>query len=60
MAVDSLKEELKKENVKIQDDDIFIINESVKRIKGFVEALQKLKEPDFTKYALDNKMLKID
>jgi hypothetical protein len=39
---------------------LYIVEESIKRIKGFVETLQNLKNPEFTKYALDNKMLKLD
>jgi sigma-B regulation protein RsbU (phosphoserine phosphatase) len=56
MTIDGIAEEIP-EKFK---DDLYIVEESIKRIKGFVETLQNLKNPEFTKYALDNKMLKLD
>ncbi len=56
MTIENVAEELP-EKFK---DDLYIVEESIKRIKGFVEALQNLKNPEFTKYALDNKILKLD
>lgn len=58
MSIESLKDELNqnKEGVK---DDLFIVDESLKRIQEFVKALQNLKSAEIMNYALDNKMLKI-
>jgi len=58
MSIDSLKDEInvKKDGI---EDDIFVIDESLKRIQEFVKALQKLQSPEIMDYALDNKMLKI-
>ncbi len=58
MSIDSLKEELGKAN-ESTTEDIYIIEESLKRIHEFVKALQNLKSAETTNYALDNKMLKI-
>ena len=58
MSIDSLKEELGKAN-ESTTEDIYIIEESLKRIQEFVKALQNLKSAETTNYALDNKMLKI-
>ena len=58
MSIDSLKEELGKAN-ESTTEDIYIIEESLKRIHEFVKALQNLKSAETTSYALDNKMLKI-
>lgn len=60
MSLESLETELKEEKKNTHDDDFFIMKESIERIKKFVEALQNLQDPEFTKYALDNKMLKIE
>ena len=58
MSLDTLKDEidLEKESV---NEDLFVIEESLKRIQGFVKALQNLQNPEVMDYALDNKMLKI-
>ncbi len=58
MSIESLKDEIdtKKEDVA---DDIFVIDESLKRIQEFVKALQKLNSTEVLDYALNNKMLKI-
>jgi hypothetical protein len=58
MSIESLKDEIntKKEGV---EEDLFVIDESLKRIQEFVKALQKLQSPEIMNYALDNKMLKI-
>jgi len=58
MSIESLKDEIdtKKENLA---DDIFVIDESLKRIQEFVKALQKLNSAEVLDYALNNKMLKI-
>ncbi|MGD8777649.1 MAG: response regulator [Ignavibacteria bacterium] len=60
MSVQSLQQELEETAKANYKDDFFIINESIDRIKKFVETLQNLENPEFTKYALSNKMLKLD
>ncbi|MCX6152213.1 MAG: response regulator [Ignavibacteriales bacterium] len=60
MALKNLEQELevsKKENLK---DDFYIINESIDRIKKFVEALSKLESPEVVAYIKDSKMIKIN
>ena len=54
--LNDLNDNLKEAN----KEDIFVIEESIKRIKTFVEALQNIQNPEFEGYALDNKMLKMD
>ena len=58
MSIESLKNEIDttKENL---TDDIYVIDESLKRIQEFVKALQKLNSAEVLDYALNNKMLKI-
>ncbi len=58
MSIESLKEEIDNKNKSTQED-IFIIEESLKRIQKFVKALQELKSAETTDYTSDNKMLKI-
>lgn len=60
MSIESLKSELDEKKLSELEDDFFIIKEATGRIKKFVEALQNLQNPEFTQYALDNKMLKIE
>ncbi len=58
MSLNSLKDEIdqNKEDIK---DDLFIMDESIKRIQEFVKALQKLQSSEVMDYALDKKMIKI-
>ena len=58
ISIDSLKEEIDLKNDGIEED-IYVVDESLKRIEEFVKALQKLQSPEIMDYALDNKMLKI-
>ena len=58
MSLDSLKGEIDKKNDDVKDD-LFIIDESIKRIQEFVKALQKLQNSEVMDYTLDNKMIKI-
>ncbi len=58
MSIESLKEEIDNKSESTQED-IFIIEESLKRIQKFVKALQELKSAETTDYTSDNKMLKI-
>ncbi len=60
MSFVTLQSELndaQKSNLK---EEIFVIEESIKRIQSFVKALQNLETPSTTEYLPDNKMLKID
>jgi len=58
MSIDTLKDELDKSN-ESTNEDLFIIEESLRRIQEFVKALQKLQSAEIMNYALDNKMLNI-
>lgn len=60
MSAQNLQFELSDSEKSVHEDDFTIIFESVKRISKSVEALKNLQNPEFTKYALDNKILKID
>jgi len=59
VTLQDLKSELA-ENGKKFDEDFFIIEESIKRIQKFVDALKNLQSPEMKDYALGNKMLDID
>ena len=41
-------------------EDFFLINESIERIKKFVEALTNLQNPETVEYVKDSKMIKIE
>ncbi len=58
MSIDTLKTEIDSSN-ESTNEDLFIIDESLKRIQEFVKALQKLQSAEIMDYALDNKMLNI-
>ncbi|MEE9432525.1 MAG: response regulator [Melioribacteraceae bacterium] len=58
MSVDTLKTELDSSN-ESANEDLYVIEESLKRIQEFVRALQKLQSAEIMNYALDNKMLNI-
>lgn len=60
MAAKSIEDEVFEINKEQFEDDVFVMNESINRIKKFVEYLQKIDKPEFIEYALENKMLKID
>ncbi len=59
VTLEDLKSELA-ENGKKFDEDFYIIEESIKRIQKFVDALKNLQSPEMKDYALGNKMLNID
>ncbi len=59
VTLQDLKSELA-ENGKEFDEDFYIIEESIKRIQKFVDALKNLQSPEMKDYALGNKMLDID
>lgn len=60
MSISTLQSEMNSDEAEKYKDDLFIINQSIERIKKFVEALKNLQNPEVIKYALENKMLKID
>jgi len=60
MAQKNLEIELsakEKNNIK---EDIYVINESIERIKKFVDALINIKNPEIIQYAQNNRMIKFD
>jgi nitrogen-specific signal transduction histidine kinase len=60
MALSNLKEEIPDSELENIKEDFYVIDQSIDRIKKFVEALKKLDKPEFTEYVANNKMLKID
>ena len=58
MSLESIKENLNI-NAEGVEEDLFVVDESLKRIQEFVKALQKLQSSEIMDYALDKKMLKI-
>ena len=60
MTVHEFKKELSHESISAHEEDFYIIEESIKRIQKFVDALKNLQSPEMMDYALGNKMLKID
>ena len=60
MSLESLESEIEEDKKEKIQEDFYIIEESIKRIKQFVEALQNLKNPELTDYTPNKKMLKFD
>ncbi|MDP4172817.1 MAG: response regulator [Bacteroidota bacterium] len=59
MSVKTLQEELDSSKAKKVEDDFYIINESIERIKKFVQALVNLENPEIVNYTSDSKMIRI-
>ncbi|MEI7812244.1 MAG: response regulator [Ignavibacteria bacterium] len=59
MSLKSLQEEVQSPKIDKFEDDFYIINESIERIKQFVRTLVNLENPEIVNYTLDSKMLKI-
>ncbi len=59
MSVKSIESELSDDEKKKHEEDFYIVNEAISRIKKFAEALNNLENPEFINYAKDSKMLKI-
>lgn len=59
MTVKTLEGELEAAKKKNLAEDFYVINESIERIKKFVEALVNLENPEIVNYTTDSKMLKI-
>jgi CheY-like chemotaxis protein len=60
MSLKSLEEELDNSKKQNLSEDFYVINESIERIKKFVEALRNLENPEMVNYTSENKMIKID
>lgn len=59
MSVTTLQEELESTKTKRFEDDFYVINESIERIKKFVQALVNLENPEIVNYTSDSKMIRI-
>jgi len=59
MTIKNVEEELKKNGQEKYSDDFFIVNESISRIKSFVNELINLENPTIIDYSDDNKMIDI-
>lgn len=60
MSIKNVDEELKNNTQEKYKDDFFIINESISRIKSFVNELINLENPTMIHYSDDNKMIDIN
>ncbi|MGE5432453.1 MAG: response regulator [Syntrophomonadaceae bacterium] len=60
MSLRSLETEMEAAKMKKPDEDFYVINESIERIKNFVQALINLENPEIVSYTPDSKMLKIN
>lgn len=60
MSLKSLETEMETAKMKKPDEDFYVINESIERIKKFVQALINLENPEIVSYTPDSKMLKIN
>jgi len=60
MTLKELQTELDQAKINNYQEDFYVINESIERIKKFVEALVNLDNPEMVDYASDNKMIKIN
>lgn len=59
MSLKTLEGELDSDKKKFAED-FYVINESIERIKKFVEALKNLQNPEVVDYTSDNKMIRIE
>lgn len=59
LTLRGLQSELDTAKINHLEEDFYVINESIERIKKFVEALVNLNNPEVVDYASDNKMIKI-
>ncbi|MGE5680004.1 MAG: response regulator [Bacillota bacterium] len=59
ISLKTLQEELGEAKAKKLDEDFYIINESIERIKKFVQALVNLENPEIVNYTSDSKMIRI-
>lgn len=60
LTLQGLQSELDHAKTSNYSEDFYVINESIERIKKFVEALVNLNNPEVVDYASDNKMIKIN
>ncbi|MGE5399242.1 MAG: response regulator [Ignavibacteriales bacterium] len=59
MSLKNLESELEAAKKQKLDEDFYVINESIERIKKFVQALINLENPEIVNYTPDSKMLRI-
>ncbi|MBA4250786.1 MAG: hypothetical protein C0425_01990 [Chlorobiaceae bacterium] len=59
-SIKNLEQLLAEKKIKDADEDLFVINESIERIKGFINDLINLEVPEIVNYASDSNMLKMD
>ena len=59
MSIKNFEIEIDPSNKKKFEEDFYIVNESIERIKKFVEALNNLENPEMVNYTSDSKMLKL-
>jgi phosphoserine phosphatase RsbU/P len=59
MSINNVQSEIGPSDKKQFEEDFYIVNESIERIKKFVEALNNLENPEVVNYSNDSKMLKI-
>lgn len=59
-SIKNLEQLLAEKKIKDADEDLFVINESIERIKGFIKDLINLEVPEIVNYASDSNMLKMD
>jgi hypothetical protein len=60
MSQKNLEAEMDDKKREEAKEDLYVINESIERIKKFVEALKNIKNPEIIEYAQNNKMIKFD
>jgi sigma-B regulation protein RsbU (phosphoserine phosphatase) len=59
MSINNVQSEIDPSGKKQFEEDFYIVNEAIERIKKFVEALNNLENPEVVNYSNDTKMLKI-
>lgn len=59
MSVKSIESELDEEEKINFEEDLFVVNEAIKRIQKFSDTLKNIQDPEFIEYAENQKMLKI-
>ena len=60
MSVKSIESELDEDSKKDFEEDFYVVNEAIERIKKFSDTLKNIQDPEFINYTADMKMLKIN
>ncbi len=60
MSVKSIESEMDEEAKKNFEEDFYVVNEAIERIRKFSDTLKNIQDPEFINYASDKKMLKIN